>query len=914
MELSGDETKWENTPTIAAAPFCRGAELQDMFSVIGSRECRAVFLTSDRGLGASTILRQVMAQAHNNVPVILIHGSASLYRVPFGVLAQYTVPSHSGHPSIKMSVLHALLAEIELLRQHLSAPVPAARDTALIVIDNAHFLDAATADLLVDLVMSGTVSIVASHWSRRTLPAPLPKLWTAGVAENIILAPLTLPQVRNFCEAVLGGPLQQATGRYFHLLSGGNPQLLQMLLTDAATSGQFLKRRGHWFMAQPIPAHGRALQETVTLWLSGLSEGGLAALRLIALAEPVAEPVVREMFGAAAVRELRDWQLLRHNHGESEELSLLNPLYGDIIRDMTPIGQSRQLYQEFTQWWEAGISNKATLLRRVTWAMTIGANVSEELILQAAVFAGSTCQSTTALHLASAIESEPHRIKADVVRARAKFDLGDYQGAFEHVEIAPDEARNLPDLLCGSLLRSAIQGALGMPVQTLEDDAQALRKGGERLSLAHPGQADHILKHSRKSALLVTLMALSRKGRHSEMLPLAMVLAQAESPAAAPGNLCHTFAMAMDAERLTAQGYPLQATVRAGETFAIKQPAGSDFFFLTEFIMLRHVLAAVSAGEWDTAAAVLERFAQETGSVVHAFASMENVFEGMVAVRRGADSEALELLLTGIDALQISDPQQLLGFCTAMAAYAAATLGRTELAWELVGEHVESTGMFTVLFYERAYLAAARHLLNPDGDGLGELLVQADAAYADNSTMLELHALALLLELGEESVALRVQGVAAGVEGPWARAIGVYAQALQPNNSATLGVAAETLAGAGLLGLARQALHRAAGQRDTKTLRSGTGLPKSRYPQPADPAMAAKVAGSDDPATTVKLTRREHEVTRLAAAGMSDRHISQTLKVALRTVEGHLYRAYAKLGVSTREELSLALSQLPPNT
>jgi DNA-binding CsgD family transcriptional regulator len=51
------------------------------------------------------------------------------------------------------------------------------------------------------------------------------------------------------------------------------------------------------------------------------------------------------------------------------------------------------------------------------------------------------------------------------------------------------------------------------------------------------------------------------------------------------------------------------------------------------------------------------------------------------------------------------------------------------------------------------------------------------------------------------------------------------------------------------------------------------------------------------------LTPREREIIELARTGKSNREISDSLFVSVRTVEGHLGRAYAKLGVSSRNEL-----------
>jgi DNA-binding NarL/FixJ family response regulator len=61
------------------------------------------------------------------------------------------------------------------------------------------------------------------------------------------------------------------------------------------------------------------------------------------------------------------------------------------------------------------------------------------------------------------------------------------------------------------------------------------------------------------------------------------------------------------------------------------------------------------------------------------------------------------------------------------------------------------------------------------------------------------------------------------------------------------------------------------------------------------------------PGGPVPLTNREREVATLAAAGLTSRAIAERLFLSARTVDNHLARIYAKLGVSNRAELPAAL-------
>ncbi len=73
-----------------------------------------------------------------------------------------------------------------------------------------------------------------------------------------------------------------------------------------------------------------------------------------------------------------------------------------------------------------------------------------------------------------------------------------------------------------------------------------------------------------------------------------------------------------------------------------------------------------------------------------------------------------------------------------------------------------------------------------------------------------------------------------------------------------------------------------------------------------DPVLSARIATlapSPAPSTGPRLTVREQETVELVAEGLSNRAIAARLGVSIRTVEGHLNHAFAKLGVESRTEL-----------
>lgn len=76
-----------------------------------------------------------------------------------------------------------------------------------------------------------------------------------------------------------------------------------------------------------------------------------------------------------------------------------------------------------------------------------------------------------------------------------------------------------------------------------------------------------------------------------------------------------------------------------------------------------------------------------------------------------------------------------------------------------------------------------------------------------------------------------------------------------------------------------------------------------KCPQPPGLALAQSDAVG-------RLTRREREMAVLAAQ-LTSREIARQLSLSVRTVDNHLARVYAKLGIATRAELPVVLGQRP---
>jgi DNA-binding NarL/FixJ family response regulator len=108
----------------------------------------------------------------------------------------------------------------------------------------------------------------------------------------------------------------------------------------------------------------------------------------------------------------------------------------------------------------------------------------------------------------------------------------------------------------------------------------------------------------------------------------------------------------------------------------------------------------------------------------------------------------------------------------------------------------------------------------------------------------------------------------------------------------------------GALLLAADAAAQAAAAHTRHGERGSAQAASSRAHRLAQACEGARTPALAALALPLPLTGREREIVTLAAGGLSNRQIAERLVVSVRTVEGHLYRACAKLGVSDRSELA----------
>lgn len=861
--------------------------MERICNIIRNGTSQAVYVMAGPGVGKSSVTDAVTERLAGELNVLRIHASSALSAVPFGVLTPYTGDLTAEESVSPVAVLRSMWSYFEKLKTGNQAAV-------LLAVDDAHQLDEASAGILADLISAGWATVLASASPRPGLPQPLDQLWYDGLAERVDLRPLNREQIEEVLAHILDGTIPAATVDAVWSASGGNPRILDSLLHDAAEAGILAKRNGIWILLGALPADGPRLGSVVAKDHLRRSPEEQEALKLIALAGPVGRKVIEDISGAALVRSLLDQQAVVEMPGVPAALSIWNGLFGNAIRHTISVSRSLQLYEKVRAHQDPGLLRGEGLLRSVEWALECGLRPDDDQMLAAAREALQRFRNQSARSIAARIHNPSLLPLAQAIQARALYNEGAYADAAALLDECWLPLADDPQGPAILLLRVSAYQATGQPLAAVAEDVGKLPAG--------PGG---------EAGWLEELMCILRLGAEVDFEGLSRRVAalRQSSPndhsaeplrALAEGLLAHALAAAGRA------GQGLDAALLAASELP---PLTGSLFFFPEFVLGRLVADYLAMGEWESAERELDSYAAGHPAGAATFNGSLQVLRGYSLLRQGRMERAYQVLLPAVEALRLNDPLQLNRFGSALGFYVAARLGDAEQARRLEQDYKDAVaGGPAHDFLAEAYAAAAAEYLARDGKGLAALqtLMTTPEATARAGNLLEV--LAICWDLGDPSVIPIIQEAAPGVEGRWAEALLTLSTAWEHADGDALMATAASLEEAGFANLAREAYARAS-----------TVLEQSGERRRARQAVAQRERCDHElgerfregrfiaAAPAVHLTRREQDIVELAVQGLTDREIAQRLMVSVRTVEGHLYRTYVKLGVRSRDELESAL-------
>jgi DNA-binding CsgD family transcriptional regulator len=586
------------------------------------------------------------------------------------------------------------------------------------------------------------------------------------------------------------------------------------------------------------------------------------------------------------------------------------------VRKSVSVSRSLQLLEKLRAQQEVPPSSAEGRLRAAEWALECGLRVADDDLLEAAGTALAGYRNGSARTMAARVQDPILAPHARALQARALFNEAHYAEAAHALDACWLELTDTAEAADALLLRTAAHQALGRPMAAIAAESRELLRHAGLLQGSSASRQDEAQAGDPAATAapyswqdeMLRLLELGETGDHNA-LGSAVQDIRSRNGGEPVDDALRAIALGLQSHALSAAGRAVQG-LDAGLLAASELPSLRDgVFFFNEFILGRLVADYLAMGEWESAERELANYSMEAPAGAACFSGGVQLLRGYSLLRQGRIERAYQMLLPAVEALRLNDPLQLLRFGSSLGFYVAARLGDAAQAKRLELDYKGSTpGAPANELLSKAYAAAAAEYVARDGKGLASIHTLATTPEGSVRPGMNLEFLAICWDLGDHSVIPLVLAIAGNVEGRWAAAMLTLARHWESEDADALMGTAANLEATGFVNLAREAYARAS-----------TLLEQSGERRRSRQAIALREKCDHElgerfreghfiaAAPAVHLTRREQDIVELAVQGLTDREIAQRLMVSVRTVEGHLYRTYVKLGVRSRDELASAL-------
>ena len=868
----------------------READLAYLAATIASESFTGVVLVGDAGVGKTRLtveaLRETAARGYATEWVVATRATAS---IPFGPFAPL-LPETPG----------PMTSRLELLCRLADAITAGARGRRLVVgIDDAHLLDDASAALVHQLAVRRDVFVLVTVRTGERTPDPIVALWKEGLAVRLELQVLSEEQVGDLVRSVLGGQVDGPTAARLWEATQGNLLFLREVLLAGLERRALTKAGGVWSWQGPMAVSLR-LQEAVAARLGTLDPDQAALMEVLAFSEPAPASFLERRFSPGTLEgSERSGMTVVEKAGRRVLVRLAHPLYGEVARARCPVLRARSIHRELAAGLEAsGARRREDLLRLATARLEIGESVAPELLVAGARQALRAFDLELAERLARAAAEAGAGIPAQYILmvllvGQGRFPEETGLGNGERGVATNDSERALSALRRALVLQKSADRA---------DDAEEILLRAER-DIEDADLRD-LLAWLRGGILLLS-------GRPAEA---ATVLSDVLERPGASESVC-LFAAITAVAALAIVGRAEKAVALAEGWIGAADRRAEELPLVAGELLAAESYALCLAGRLDEAQALAAKeYRTALSHRAHETTAMSALLLGRTALARGQVKTATRWLREAAG-LSRSRSQgaglDLLPMCLADLACAAALGGDlTTVAAVLVEAEAALTPARAFMKPEvalaRAWVAAARGEVSNARVIALQAADRAEESGAYGYALLALHDVA---RLGDpRRVAVRLRCLASRVEGPFAPAFAAHAEALVARDGHGLDLAAESFEAMGAQLLAAEAAAEATAAHRNEGEKSSMFASSARARR-----LLEACEGAQTPALSglvpELLTPREREVAVLAAQGLTSPEIAQRLVLSIRTVQNHLQRGYAKLGVANRAELRLVLPE-----
>lgn len=850
----------------------RDSELQAVESALA--DARHVVLHGQAGTGKSRLATEVIARASSDgVTTHRITGSPSSTPIPLAALSGLLSGDITG--DVVARLLTALGAD---RRSGPSDPI--------LLVDDAHNLDDASAVAVHQVGLTGAVRLVMTVRSGAPLPPSVSRLLAEPQVEALDLRPLDDTTVARLLEAALDGPIESRTVDVLVRISQGNPLYLREIVTGSIDAGVLARSEDIWRFKGDVRVTPQ-LAEVITARLTPLPPSQRDAMELLAIGG------VLDLSFASTLISIEDLEALERSglvtvrtDAGRPAVDVSHPLYRELLRArLGPLARMRIERTLALAATDEAVSAHDEL-RRVMWHVRGGLEVDAARLLGAARTAMTAFDTPLGAELATLAYRATGDRDAALIAVWCLAEHGRHDAA---IELTTEALTTADDPWTRAALKQRLAEELWWYTHDTAGALAWLADDGTN------GAGQPLLDAQRAVFALLDGDLASARDASAALVSSPTLHVRFVATIAHAQSLVY-------ADRG-------DDGAAAGAAMFAEASASADQLFATDpgVQIVAQVLGLLHAGRFEEARVAAE-FVNEVarsqqGTQARGFAAMVC---GFVLLQSGQPHTATRLLheaeghWTDVDVVGLARwtaAGQVLCHCsTGRLADARAALARMD-GYDPTGFHLYEP--FTHV--ARAFV----HVLDRDQrNAVIEAERSVEAAIAQGATS---HLAIIAHDLAR--IGLVTAAVAASARLPRdlshvARLRADSVSALATSDAAALEACAlewerldAALFGAELLTVA-SSVHRKAGRtKDQHRCDGSAGLLLARSGPAATPLLGSRTSDS-------VLSRRESEIADLAARGLTNRDIAQRLIIGERTVESHLYRVFAKLGIVSRDQIA----------
>jgi len=918
--MSRDSLGWGNVSTTlapaevqrAAGPvnrhawsgLARGADAERVRNALTAPESMGVVITGDRGVGKSLVGRSALAGFGPDVFTLQLRTSGSGSATPYGCLA-FTLArlpqSALGSPT---AILHGITS---LIRND------AAGRPCVVLLDNAGSLDEQSTGVLLNLLQTGTARLIATAQRATDLPPDFYWLITSGQLAEVRLDNMTEIETREVLQAALGHRVSTALASQMHELVGGSPTLLQAVVSEQIERGNLVLSGSVWTLVDEVVLDGKtALEDIVRSRYARESPEAREVIEVLSCARCMSLSRLARMYGPGLIADMEDAGQIVVDRTDQHLVTLGDRYLGDIVRNWLSVERRLELRDKVPghQQHELAELTVEDLLAYAAWTHDCHAELAPAHALAAAQAAVRLFDPKFALKCAGSISSGDSEWPAgQLQKAAAYLQLGlPLQAMSSLDDISEAQSNRLGPEAFAELIAAKADcmawledrsGKVPELIRQARLRLQELRQdSGQDSGPDGSDQADALAR----AGLCLDLCEfnyLSFIGDYEPMMDrLRAAATTTDADALAPVHRLRASIILMEA--LCVTGKELEARQLMREIGG-KLGDWSNVPRIRENFAWRAFNVLLLSGQWRQAIDMLKDASGRAGHGLHSGSAATDLAVGLAYVYAGRGYLALDPLLAAIAQLEVRTSLHALRQAYAATAFAYAQMGNSVQATVYLDRARSADGpaRFVVSSSSEFCLdMASRWLGDPEAK---DRLVQAAERHFRSGR----YTLAGICMLGatvngsakdfqfmEEIAALR--------QGPLAELSRVVAIGSRKKDAVVMLQAAGQAAALELDAVqARCAalafdFAKAAGLAANATAAHNMleVLSESVPMLPISPRTKGPL-----------LTERERQIAALAGSGVTNKDIAQEVGISVRTVEGHLYQVFTKLGVSSRSDL-----------